>query len=194
MIRLIKKTIPAFILFIAISFPSDIRADIYRYRDEKGVWHYTNIKTDRRYRLYIRSYKKGGKAYIKRYHSIIQQAASMFDVDPYLIKAVIKAESDFKERAISKKGAQGLMQLMPKTAQDMKVANPFDPGENIFGGTKYLARLLKRFNYDRVLALAAYNAGPESVEKYRGVPPYQETRLFIQRVLKYYREFKYSKK
>ncbi len=191
----IKKTLICGILFTAlICCPAIVRADIYRYRDENGVWHYTNIKTDKRYRLFIKSYKKSGKEYIRHYRSIIEQAARMFNVDPHLIRAVIKAESDFNHRAISRKGAKGLMQLMPKTAKDMRVSNPFNPSENIIGGTRYLAMLLKKFDNDKVLALAAYNAGPDKVEQYGGVPPFPETRGFIMKVLKYYREFKYSKR
>lgn len=161
-------------------------ADIYRYRDKNGVWHFTNIKTDARYKLYIRSYPKRSSEYIREYEGIIQQASRRFRIDPLLIKAVIKAESDFDHKAISSKGAQGLMQLMPYTADEMDVEDPFDPEENIFGGTRYLSLLLERFKKDKRLALAAYNAGPEKVESYKGIPPYPETRSFVKKVLAYY--------
>jgi soluble lytic murein transglycosylase len=118
---------------------------------------------------------------------MIKQASRRFGIEPSLIKAVIKAESDFDHRAVSHKGAQGLMQLMPNTAEAMDVDNPFNPEENIFGGTQYLSVLLKRFNNNKRLALAAYNAGPEKVESYRGVPPYKETRMFVKKVFHYYR-------
>jgi soluble lytic murein transglycosylase len=167
-----------------------VLADIYRYRDEKGVWHFTNIKSDRKYKLYLRTYRKKPSEYIKEYGSIINQASRRFGVDPSLIKAVIKAESDFDHKAVSHKGAQGLMQLMPKTSNDMSVANPFNPQENIFGGTRYLSLLLERFKSNTILALAAYNAGPEKVETYRGVPPFPETRSFIKKVLDYYKQYK----
>lgn len=167
-------------------------ADIYRYRDENGVWHFTNIKTDKRYKLYLRSSKKKPTEYIKEYGSIIKQASERFRIDPSLIKAVIKAESDFNHKAVSHKGAQGLMQLMPRTADDMDVKNPFNPEENIFGGTRYLSLLLDRFNNNTRLALAAYNAGPESVEDYRGIPPFSETRSFVKKVLHYYNRYKSS--
>jgi soluble lytic murein transglycosylase len=115
-------------------------------------------------------------------------------VEPSLIKAVIKAESDFDHRALSEKGAQGLMQLMPETAGDMKVEDPFNPEENIFGGSRYLSLMLERFGNDKRLALAAYNAGPERVEEFKGVPPFQETRSFVERVLYYYQQYRSGKR
>lgn len=167
-----------------------VSADIYRYRDENGVWHFTNIRSDVRYRLYIRSYPKMGVEYIKDYEGIIEQASQRFKVEPSLIKAVIKAESDFNRRAVSQKGAQGLMQLMPGTADAMRVDDPFNPEENIFGGTRYLSLMLSRFKNDKRLALAAYNAGPEKVEDHRGVPPFAETKSFIDKVLQYYSQYR----
>ena len=165
-------------------------ADIYRYQDESGVWHFTNIKNDTRYRLYIKTYSKKPSEYIKEYERHILQASEKFRVDPALIKAVIKAESDFDRRSVSSKGAMGLMQLMPETANDMKVTDPFNPEANILGGTKYLSLMLERFRNNRKLALAAYNAGPEMVENYKGIPPFSETRTFIDRVLRYYKKYK----
>jgi len=164
-------------------------ADIYRYRDEKGKWHFTNIKSDRRYKLYIRTYSEDPAAFIKKYDSIIQQASERFGVKPSLIKAVINAESGFDQKATSDKGAQGLMQLMPKTANDMEVKDPYEPEENIFGGVRYLSDLLGRYNNNMNLALAAYNAGPEMVEAYNGIPPFPETEIFIKRVLNYYKQY-----
>ena len=166
-----------------------VHADIYRYKDRKGVWHFTNIKSDKRYKLYIRDYSKKPLQYIKEYDGIIRQASKRFKVDPNLIKAVIKAESDFNHKAISRKGAQGLMQLMPQTADEMDVDNPFNPEENIFGGTRYLSILLERFKNNKHMALAAYNAGPEAVEDHKGIPPYRETRTFVKRVLSYYKKY-----
>ena len=164
-----------------------VSADVYRYVDKNGVWHFTNIKNDSRYRIYIRTPKETPTEYIEKYAGMIKQASRRFGIEPSLIKAVIKAESDFNHRAVSHKGAQGLMQLMPNTAEAMDVDNPFNPEENIFGGTQYLSVLLKRFNNNKRLALAAYNAGPEKVESYRGVPPYKETRMFVKKVFHYYR-------
>jgi soluble lytic murein transglycosylase len=176
----------AFFMFVLCQAAS---ADIYRYRDEKGVWHFTNVKSDKRYQLFLRTYSKKPNQYIREYEGIIKQAAGRFNVEFPLIKAVIKAESDFNHRAVSRKGAQGLMQLMPETAEDMQVGDPFNPEENIFGGTRYLGLLLDRFRNNKMLALAAYNAGPEAVEAHRGMPPYAETRTFVKRVLYYYDQY-----
>ena len=165
-------------------------ADIYRYIDRDGVWHFTNVKTDNRYRLYISTEGQTPAQYIRSYEGIIRQAAHQFDLSPSLIKAVIKAESDFDHAAVSQKGAKGLMQLMPDTADAMEVANPFDPEENIFGGTRYLSLLLKRFQNNERLALAAYNAGPEHVEARNAIPPFPETQAFVKRVLKYYQRYR----
>ena len=164
-------------------------SDIYRYQDESGVWHFTNVNTDKRYRLYIRTPREKSSSYIKKYERIIEQASLRFGVASSLIKAIIKTESDFDHKAVSQKGAQGLMQLMPETAGAMDVKDPYDPEENIFGGTRYLSRLLERFG-DIRKALAAYNAGPDLVEKYQGVPPIPETRNFVQKVMNYYRHYK----
>ena len=171
-------------------FTTPAAADIYRYRDKDGVWHFTNVQSDARYKLYIRTCSKRPSQYIKAYENIIRQAARRFQVDPLLIKAVIKAESDFDRKAVSHKGARGLMQLMPDTADAMKVRDPFDPEENIFGGTRYLSHLLERFKNNKKLALAAYNAGPEKVENYKGIPPYAETRTYVKRVLAHYEKLK----
>ena len=165
-------------------------ADIYRFKDENGIWHFTNTRSDTRYRLFMKTGKIKGKQYIIKYDSIIYSAAKRFGVESRLIKAVIMAESSFNPRAVSKSGAQGLMQLMPLTADDMKVDNPFDPEENIFGGTQYLSLLLKKFGHDKRLALAAYNAGPKTVTKHNSVPPIPQTENFVKTVMKYYTELK----
>ena len=177
------------IAFFMLLFCEAASADIYRYRDDKGVWHFTNVKSDKRYKLFLRTYSKKPNQYIKKYEGIMKQAAGRFRVEFPLIKAVIKAESDFDHKAVSHKGAQGLMQLMPDTAQEMRVGDPFNPEENIFGGTRYLGLLLERFQNNKRLALAAYNAGPEVVEAYQGIPPYPETRTFVKRVLYYYDQY-----
>jgi soluble lytic murein transglycosylase-like protein len=172
-------------------FPAwNAHGDIYRFKDENGVWHFTNIPSDPRYRIYIKTSKLKARNYIIKYDSIIEKASRQFNVDPRLIKAIIKAESSFEPDAVSESGAQGLMQLMPTTANDMKVSNPLDPEENIFGGTKYLSMLLKRFKHNTRLAVAAYNVGATTVANCNCVPPVPQTRKFVERVMRYYIELK----
>ena len=115
---------------------------------------------------------------------VVQSASGRYRLDPDLVNSVIKAESGFNVRAVSPKGAQGLMQLMPGTASQLGVPNAFDPQANVEGGTKYLRELLERYNFDLVKALAAYNAGPQRVEQFGGVPPYYETRAYVARIVR----------
>lgn len=122
------------------------------------------------------------RLYHEAYAQEVEQAARRYNLDPALVRAVIHAESGFNAQARSPKGAVGLMQLMPATARLLGVANPRVPRENIHGGAKYLADLLVRFKSDITLATAAYNAGPQAVQKYAGVPPYAETQVYVQRV------------
>lgn len=117
------------------------------------------------------------------YDPLFRAAGEKWGVPPALIKAVAQVESNLDPKAVSRAGAQGLMQLVPATAHSLGVKNPFDPQENIFGGARYLRSLLDRFDGDVLLALAAYNAGPGAVEKYGGVPPFQETQNYLRRVL-----------
>jgi len=176
-------------LALSLFFILPVSADIYRYVDKEGVWHFTNVRTDAQYKLYIKTTRKTPSKFIKEYEGIILQASRRFEVDASLVKAIIKAESYFDHKAVSHKGAQGLMQLMPQTSDAMAVENPFDPEENIFGGTRYLSILLKRFNNDKRLAVAAYNAGPERVETCNGIPPIAETEQFVKKVMNYYRDY-----
>jgi hypothetical protein len=180
------------ILFISTS----VYADIYKYVDEDGVVCYTDTpfgkKVNRVFRENVDSTPgqpqlvKADYNVIEDYHGIVHEKASEYNMDPSLIKAVIKTESNWNSRAVSRKGAKGLMQLMPTTASDMNVHNPFNPEENIEGGTKYLKYLLERFNGDLTLALAAYNAGPKTVEKFGFVPPITETKQYVNKVLSLY--------
>ena len=117
-------------------------------------------------------------------NQVVNEASDRYRLDPDLVTSVIKAESAFNAHAISPKGAQGLMQLMPGTASGLGVRNAFDPQANVEGGTKYLRELLERYNFDIVKALAAYNAGPQKVERFGGVPPYYETKAYVARVVK----------
>ncbi len=117
-------------------------------------------------------------------NDVINSVSSRHHLDPDLINSVIHAESGFNPRAVSPKGAQGLMQLMPQTASRLGVADSFDPGANVEGGTRYLRELLERYNFDLIKALAAYNAGPQRVEQYHGVPPYYETQAYVARIIR----------
>jgi soluble lytic murein transglycosylase-like protein len=124
------------------------------------------------------------------FNPIIHKAADEFEIDPALIKAVIMAESRYNPKAVSKRGAKGLMQLMPATAKSLGVTDSFDPEDNIFAGSRYLKTLIKKFDGDIELALAAYNAGTRHVKKYGGVPPFKQTRQYIHKVFKYHRLYK----
>jgi soluble lytic murein transglycosylase-like protein len=127
---------------------------------------------------------------LNSYDLLIHEAAGLHDVDSDLIRAIIMVESQFNPSAKSKRGARGLMQLMPDTAEEYDVVDPNNPHENVLAGTRYIKTLLDRFDGDMKLALAAYNAGPQAVIRYDGVPPYKETRQFIARVFDYYTAFK----
>lgn len=124
------------------------------------------------------------------YHSIIIEAANRYQVDPAIVKAIIMAESSYNPKAVSKKGAKGLMQLMPKTAAELGVKDSFNPVYNINGGVRYYKKMLNQFNGDVKLALAAYNAGSRKVKKYQGIPPFKATRYYIKKVFKYYKYYK----
>jgi soluble lytic murein transglycosylase-like protein len=126
---------------------------------------------------------------IDRYDEIIDRAAAAYDVDAELIKAIVLVESGMNAKATSPAGAQGLMQLMPATAQSLGVRHPYDPNENIFGGAHYIRKMLDSFSDNHKLALAAYNAGPGNVRKYKGVPPFKETQYYVKKVFKYYNYF-----
>ena len=119
-------------------------------------------------------------------NQVVNSASAAYHLDPDLVNSVIHAESGFNSHAVSRKGAQGLMQLMPGTAGRLGVANAFDPQSNVAGGSRYLRELLERYNFDLIKALAAYNAGPQRVEQYRGVPPYSETRAYVARIVREY--------
>jgi soluble lytic murein transglycosylase len=173
-----------------------VQADIYMYIDRNGVVHFTNAPTRSEidYRIFIRENKQSTFHFYTpdQFDDAIRKASERHGVAFPLLKAVIKAESDFNPKAVSKKGAMGLMQIMPQNFKDLDISNPFDPWENIMGGARYLRQMLDRFNGKLSLSLAAYNAGPTAVERYNNqIPPYKETEDYIQRVLNYYYNFKY---
>lgn len=184
-----------FITTLAILCPNILRADIYRFVTDDNVIHFSNEPTDPRAELYLREApqvppaqgtEEGPARWMMEYAERYSRAHRL---SPALVKAVIRAESNGNMRAVSPKGAQGAMQLMPFTSKRFKVLNPFDPIENIEGGVKYLKELLEAFRGNIVHAVAAYNAGPAAVRKYGGVPPYQETQLYVRRVMDYYRRY-----
>lgn len=173
--------------FILISPPGTL-AHIYSYTDENGVVHFTNVPTDPRCKLIIRERHFDPRS--MKFDHLISKMSKKYMVDDSLVKAIIRVESNFNPRAVSKVGAQGLMQLMPETAEELKVKNPFNPEENIEGGVRYFKYLLNRFKNNLPLAIAAYNAGENAVKKYNGIPPYDATQKFVKMVLKYFREYK----
>ena len=165
--------------------------DLYRFVDEKGVIHFTDEpKGDDRYVVIARprGLTRSGGARSTRYDAMIRDAGADYGVPAAMVKAVIAAESAFNAEAVSPKGAMGLMQLMPATAEELGVRRPFRAAENVRGGTQYLRWLHDKYG-SWTHTLAAYNAGPGAVDEYRGVPPYRETRQYVQRVLSYYRRF-----
>jgi soluble lytic murein transglycosylase-like protein len=127
-------------------------------------------------------------------NEVVNAASGTYRLDPDLVNSVIRAESGFNVRAVSPKGAQGLMQLMPQTASELGVHNAFDPQANVEGGTRYLRELLERYDFDLVKALAAYNAGPQRVEQYGGVPPYYETKAYVARIVRDFNKKKLAAK
>jgi soluble lytic murein transglycosylase-like protein len=171
-------------------------ADIFVYIDKEGVMHFSNAPTHNRYRVYMKEGSRSPELVVKnakrdtdKYDHLIAESCRLHGVDFALVKAVIRAESSFDPYAISSKGAEGLMQLMPETSKRLNVANPFDPRENIRGGVKHLKYLLGRFNHDLRLSLAAYNAGETTVEQVNGVPNYRETKNYVAEVLRYYQDY-----
>ena len=169
------------------------RADIYMYRDTRGGLHFSNAPTEPQYQYYmpdIRAWKLGRVGRIdgarrKAYDKLIGEVARRHHVDSALVKAVIRAESDFVPQAVSPAGAQGLMQLMPATARLRGVWRVFEPRENVEGGVTHLRYLLDRYNGNLRLALAAYNAGEKAVDSHGGVPPYPETQDYVTSVLRF---------
>ena len=174
------------ILLLFMVAVSISHADIYKYKDKNGVIHFTNTRpaAQKKFQVYIRErHPRKVRLYsTSQYDQIIKKAARRHGVLFSLIKSVIAVESGFNPRAVSKKGAKGLMQIMPENYRTLSIRDPFDPYQNIMGGARYLKQMIKRFNGKLKLALAAYNAGPDAVARYNGIPPFRETQEYVRRV------------
>ena len=183
---------PLFLVLLVLFFMASLcHADIYKYTDAEGVIHLTNVPTEQDvpYVLVMREKRvifqlKGD---IALYDDLIAKTSERYRIDSALVKAVIKAESNFNHRAVSSVGARGLMQLMPATAATLQVKDSFHPETNIDGGVRYLRYLMNMFNGNLPLVLAAYNAGENAVMRHNNrIPPYPETQTYVKRVLNYY--------
>jgi soluble lytic murein transglycosylase-like protein len=201
-IRPVARLGLALAALIGVLVPSLSLAQVYKWVDANGVVTYSNIAppTDREFQVlrfpcYAADPKCRSVSWEKvplntrSFRQEIRSAAAFNAVEESLIRAIIHAESAYQPDARSPKGAQGLMQLMPATAADLDVSNPFDPAENIDGGARYLSQLLAQFKGNVDLATAAYNAGPQAVNRYGGVPPYDETQEYVRRVKILYRRY-----
>ena len=189
-IQIIRMGIFINVLFLFVTVPA-VLADIYMFIDSQGVLHFTNTPTSSQYTLYIKERPKPAAETIQ-YDKIIQEASKIYGLSFFLLKAIIKVESNFDSRAVSKKGALGLMQIMPQNLQAFNIREPYDPKDNIMGGARYFKSLIERFDEKLPLALAAYNAGPTIVDKYRDIPPIKETKDYVKKVMKYFYLYKNS--
>ena len=206
--KLLAAQLLMFAALLPYSLAHSAGGDIYWFTDENGVVHFSNVPTDKRYVPFITSGGRSAKKTISargatrspgavktQYGPAIEEIARTYALESALIHAVVTVESAYNPTAISKKGAAGLMQLMPETAQRYGVADRFDPVQNLHGGARYLNDLLKMFNGNLNLTLAAYNAGENNVIKYgHQIPPFQETRNYVPRVLDLYRKYQAAKK
>ncbi len=195
--------------YVVLCTAASADADIYRCKRADGTQHYTNVREQGgRCQVVVRASKKSraksstrkargtskhatrkaakDPARYTRYNTLITEAAQLYQLPQSFIRAVMRVESNFNPTVVSRAGAMGLMQLMPKTARSMGVSDPFDVRQNVLGGARYLRILANRFKGDLILTVAAYNAGEAAVDKYEGIPPYQETQRYVRRVLKHY--------
>ena len=194
-------------LFIVVCLlgSQSILAEVYKFTDKDGITHYTNVRPGGQQKVKTFSFPcyasdlscnqlDWEKIPLNRgaFNEEIQMAAEVHTVDDALIRAIIHAESAYQPEALSPKGAQGLMQLMPATQAELEIVDVFDPVSNIEGGTRYLSRLLDQFDQNVELAAAAYNAGPGAVTEYGGIPPYKETREYVRRIKILYRRYRSS--
>lgn len=185
------------IIMVLLLTAASSDADIYKFVAADGSLAFTNLPTEKGGKVIFRDPKtnstakntvaqSSGSVRNESFNSIATEKAAKYNLDPQLVKAVIKAESNWNPNAVSPKGARGLMQLMPSTAYELGVFNSFDPEENIDGGTRYLRYLIEKFNGDLNLAVAAYNAGPARVEKTKSIPAIPETVQYVKRVMSLY--------
>jgi soluble lytic murein transglycosylase-like protein len=196
-----RKTVIAVIYFCTalVLAVGAAEADVYKRVHKDGQVEFCNRPSGRGWVFYMKEsgyvpvikFSKGGKP--RKISSIIHEISRKYQIDSALVKAIVTVESNNDPLAVSSKGAQGLMQLMPATARRLKVLRPFDPRENIIGGIKYIKGLIASYG-DLRLALAAYNAGPGAVDKYAGIPPYRETINYVKKVLRYYKKFRRNKR
>jgi soluble lytic murein transglycosylase-like protein len=187
-------TAGAMILLAGLVWQAPATAGTFRFEDQAGTAHYTNVPSDPRYRRLpgfpasrvtpanLPSSTTTGARAPMPYGELIRATAERHRMDHRLVEAVVVVESGGNPRAVSRKGAQGLMQLMPQRSLELGVRNPFDPEQNVDGGVRHLRDLLQRFGGDLTLALAAYNAGEEAVRAYQGIPPYPETQEYVRRI------------
>jgi len=204
--RKIQRLLGVYVLSLSVVFVSThASADVYVFHDGGGAAYFTNMPGEGRLKVRLplkrempqtkaRKTEKALKVFYDTrgadFEPVISSASELFAVDPNLVRAVIKAESNFNPTAVSPKGAMGLMQLMPATAREMGVVDPFDPVDNIHGGVAYLSWLLETLKGDVALALSAYNAGPSRVFGQNRIPPFEETRNYVDTVLNYYKYLK----
>jgi soluble lytic murein transglycosylase-like protein len=202
------RALPALATGFALLFSAaQARADIFQFTDSDGVVHYTNVQPrndgQARWRKVYRSddtrrastssptgLRAPDPDRVRQYGAHIREAAALYQLPEAFLRAIVLVESNFFPDAISQAGAIGLMQLMPSTAVNMGVLDAFDPRQNVLGGARFLRMLANRFNGDLVLTVAAYNAGEAAIKRYNGVPPYQETRRYVKRVLHHYYAFR----
>lgn len=193
MVRFVVLITAAWLAFTSVAWGESM----YICREKSGAMNFTNAPTGDNCRPYSLSQSSGlqatmggGSTDSTTYDQDIRRIGRQYQVDPTLIKAIIRAESDFDHRAVSRRGALGLMQLMPDTARELHVTNPFNPRENIDGGTRYLRQILDSFNGNLTLSLAAYNAGPGLVTRTGAVPEIPETQQYVTKVIRQYKEYK----
>jgi soluble lytic murein transglycosylase-like protein len=183
-----KALIPIVLVLYQMSTSATALADVYVHKDKDGVLTFTNVPNHSGFRRVFRESISplSRQTYTSNFDNFIISASARHSIDPDLIRAVIKTESDFNSNARSPKGAMGLMQLMPDTARQHNVLDAYDPLDNIEGGVRHLRLLLSRYRGNLELSLAAYNAGINAVERHGGIPPYAETRQYVRRVLGFY--------